>query len=130
MAAPPDRFRSPKGGSSSSGGGSGSNGSGSEGEEDEEEAGSGSDDEAAAAAAAAVQSGGDSPTGSGSAARGGGGFELLRGWGMALFAAELEVSHPVTGERLRWALPEPQRFGKLRAQQAARWHKFHGGGDM
>lgn len=96
-------------------------------------------DELRARAAAAGGSDGDSPGSSGADDAGGGGaaagdaaggdqYELLKGWGMALWAGELEFEHPVTGERMRWSLPEPPRFGKLRAQQAARWRKFYGGG--
>ena len=71
---------------------------------------------------------GDSSEGEGDGDGGGGGadgtFELLRGWGMALFAAALEFDHPATGRRVSWELPEPERFTKLRAQQQARWEKF------
>jgi hypothetical protein len=81
--------------------------------------------EDAARAEGLLAGGGGGP---GGAAAAGGGPELLRGWGMALWAAELELAHPSTGERLRWALPEPPRFAKLRAQQAARWGKFCGAG--
>jgi 23S rRNA pseudouridine1911/1915/1917 synthase len=68
------------------------------------------------------------------AADGGGGggegneVELLKGWGMALWAGAIELEHPVTGEDMSWSLPEPARFEKLRAQQAARWEKFYGVG--
>jgi hypothetical protein len=73
----------------------------------------GSDAAALQAAAAAV-------------AAGACGVEQLRGWGLALWAVGLEFRHPASGEWLSFSLPEPPRFAKLRAQQAARWNKFHG----
>ncbi len=68
---------------------------------------------------------GEDGSGSGGA---NGGPQLLQGWGMALWAAELEFRHPATGEGVKFAVPEPPRFEKLRAQQAARWRKFNDAG--
>jgi hypothetical protein len=53
-------------------------------------------------------------------------FELLRGRGMALWAASLEFTHPVTGVVCAFDAPPPRsRFDKLLAEQDARWRKFY-----
>lgn len=80
-----------------------------------------------------TSSGGSGGGGSSSSNDGSGGgsqkvasIELLKGWGMALWAGAIEFDHPATGKRMSFSLPEPQRFQKLRAQQEARWNKFYG----
>ncbi len=50
---------------------------------------------------------------------------VLRKSGLYLFAMELAFDHPITGERLRFELPEPAKFGAFRAREARRWSKHH-----
>ena len=45
---------------------------------------------------------------------------ILRGMGLFLFAAELGLDHPVTGEPLHFELPEPPKFGSYRRREQRR----------
>lgn len=49
---------------------------------------------------------------------------VLRGKGLFLRALALSLPHPVTGEPLVVEQPEPQKFVKLRAREAARWERL------
>ncbi len=45
--------------------------------------------------------------------------------GLMLWAAELELSHPIDGRPLRFAQPPPPKYQAFLAREAARWHKFY-----
>jgi hypothetical protein len=45
--------------------------------------------------------------------------------GLMLWAAELELSHPLDGRPLRFAEPPPPKYHAFLAREAARWRKFH-----
>ncbi len=45
---------------------------------------------------------------------------IMKGMGLFLFAAELHLDHPVTGDPLHFELPEPPKFGSYRRREARR----------
>jgi len=47
--------------------------------------------------------------------------KVLRSQGLFLFAAELRLDHPVTGQPMRFELPEPPKFESYRAREERRW---------
>jgi 23S rRNA pseudouridine1911/1915/1917 synthase len=51
---------------------------------------------------------------------------VLHGKGLFLFAAELTVPHPVSGDELRVCLDEPAKFAGYRAREAARHARWSG----
>lgn len=53
---------------------------------------------------------------------------VLKSSGLYLFAAELRLDHPVTGEPLHIELPEPHKFGAMRTRDTRRWERHHGPG--
>jgi 23S rRNA pseudouridine1911/1915/1917 synthase len=50
---------------------------------------------------------------------------ILRGAGLFLWAVELSLEHPVTGEPLQVSIPEPPKFANHRAREARRWVRYH-----
>lgn len=46
---------------------------------------------------------------------------ILRGAGLFLWAVELALDHPITGEPLRVSIPEPSKFDSHRQREARRW---------
>ncbi len=52
---------------------------------------------------------------------------VLRGAGLFLFAAGLELVHPRTGEPLHVVAEEPAKFGAYRRREERRWATFHRG---
>ena len=49
---------------------------------------------------------------------------VLRSQGMFLFAAELDLKHPITGEPLHLVLPEPEKYATFRAREHRRWASY------
>ena len=52
--------------------------------------------------------------------------------GLMLWAADLELTHPLDGRPLRFSAPPPPKFAAFLAREADRWAKFNaagGGGD-
>lgn len=56
--------------------------------------------------------------------------KTLRGKGLFLWAVELGLDHPITGERLQVETPEPAKFQSLRAREERRWQRWHGSGEQ
>lgn len=57
------------------------------------------------------------PAGAGAGAEGGGGALAATGWRspvLCLWAVQLDLDHPVTGEQLHFELPEPQPVDEVR----------------
>lgn len=50
---------------------------------------------------------------------------VLRRKGLFLFAVELELNHPISGEALHLVLPEPPKVASLFAREARRWARVH-----
>ncbi len=46
---------------------------------------------------------------------------ILRSQGLFLFAAELELRHPVDGRALRFEAPLPAKFGSFLSREQRRW---------
>ena len=55
---------------------------------------------------------------------------VLRGQGLFLWALELQLEHPITGEILRVEIPEPPKFGAHRRREVRRWRKYHEADDF
>ena len=51
---------------------------------------------------------------------------ILRGAGLYLWAVELSLRHPITGEPLHVSIEEPPKFTSHRVREARRWRKHHG----
>jgi len=49
---------------------------------------------------------------------------VLKSQGMFLFAAELRLAHPITGEPLHLELPEPVKYASFRAREQRRWASY------
>ena len=49
---------------------------------------------------------------------------VLRSQGMLLFASELDLAHPISGEPLHIELPEPARYATFRAREHRRWMRY------
>jgi 23S rRNA pseudouridine1911/1915/1917 synthase len=49
---------------------------------------------------------------------------ILRGAGLFLWAVELSLDHPITGEPLHVAIDEPYKFASHRAREARRWQNY------
>ena len=47
--------------------------------------------------------------------------------GLMLWAADLELAHPLDGRPLRFSTPPPPKFRAFLAREADRWSKFNGG---
>jgi len=52
---------------------------------------------------------------------------LLKGKGLFLRAISLRFPHPVFGEVMDFALPDPSKFENQRVREARRWHQFRNG---
>lgn len=50
---------------------------------------------------------------------------ILRGKGLFLWAVEIGLHHPISGEPVTARCGEPSKFGSFRAREARRWRKHH-----
>ena len=50
---------------------------------------------------------------------------ILRGKGLFLWATEVSLNHPHTGERLTLSCPEPHKFHSLREREERRWRRHN-----
>ncbi len=50
--------------------------------------------------------------------------KVLRGAGLFLWALELRLEHPVTGEELALSIPEPAKFESHRRREQRRWERW------
>jgi 23S rRNA pseudouridine1911/1915/1917 synthase len=51
--------------------------------------------------------------------------KVLRGAGLFLFAAGLELAHPIDGQPLRFELPEPAKYEAFRVRELRRWQRHN-----